>query len=167
MRKLTTAAFAAALFLAPSLVEAQSASIQALATVQAPISVANEQDLQFGDVIPGFPTTVAPSDPDAGRFLVSGAGALEVTLDFGTLPSELDHVTTASTLPLSFGAGSAGTGTSALSVGSTFDPSATLTTNLSSGALYVFLGGTVSPVVSQEAGDYDGTITLTVAYTGN
>lgn len=168
MRNLILATAALAFVALPSLAEAQaSASIQAEATVLAPISVANEQDLQFGDVIPGFPTTVAPGDPDAGRFQVGGSGALEVTLDFGALPTELDHTTSASTLPLSFGAGSGGVGPTALAVGSTFDPSSTFTSNLSSGALFVFIGGTVSPVVAQEAGTYDGTITLTVAYTGN
>jgi len=158
---------AAALIALPGAVAAQaSASVQAEATVLAPITVANEQDLQFGDVIPGYATTVAPASGDAGRFQVSGAGALEFTLDFA-LPTVLTHTSSASTLPLAFGAGSAGVGTVSTAVATTFDPAATYTTNLSGGALFVFIGGTVTPAVTQEAGTYDGTITLTVAYTGN
>ena len=80
MRYLTLAAIAATAFALPAGVSAQaSASVAAEANVLAPISVANEQDLQFGDVIPGFPTTVAPADAGAGRLQVSGAGTLEVT----------------------------------------------------------------------------------------
>lgn len=158
---------AAALIALPGAVAAQvSGSVQAEATVLAPITVANEADLQFGDVLPGLASTVAPASSDAGRFRVSGAGASEVALDFA-LPTVLTHTTSASTLPLSFGAGSAGVGTTAAAVSSTFDPSATFNANLSGGALFVFIGGTVTPAVSQEAGTYDGTITLTVAYTGS
>ncbi|MEX2466273.1 MAG: hypothetical protein WD995_05150 [Gemmatimonadota bacterium] len=168
MSKLTMTVVAAAILAFPGLASAQaSASVQALATVLAPISVSNLQDLQFGDVIPGVATTIAPSAGDAGQYAVSGAGVLEVTLDFGTLPATLDHTLSASTLPLSFGAGSAGVGTTTGVVATTFDPSSTYTANLSGGDLFVFIGGTVAPDVSQEAGDYEGTITMTVAYTGN
>lgn len=169
MRKLTMTAIAAALLALPGAAAAQSsASVQAFATVLAPISVTSQQNLQFGEVIPGFASTVAPADAGAGRFLLSGGDLLEVTLDFGTLPTALDHTVTASTLPLSFGGGSAGVGTLATAVDASFDPSSVFTTNLSgTGGLYVFLGGTVTPDVAQEAGDYTGTVTLTVAYTGN
>ena len=168
MRKLTITAAVAAILALPGFVSAQaSASVQAQATVLAPISVANEQDLEFGDVVPGFATTVAPGDLGAGRFQVSGAGVLEVALNFSTLPSELDHGTSASTLPISFGAGSAGVGATSAAVSTTFDPSGPQDANLSGGALFVFIGGTVTPTVAQEAGAYSGTITLEVAYTGS
>jgi hypothetical protein len=159
---------AAALLALPGAVSAQaSGSITALATVLTPLAVSNQADLLFGDVIPGVPSTVAPADANAGRFLVSGSDILQVSLDFGSLPTVLNHETTTSTLPLSFGAASAGVGTGPAAVGATFDPTAAYNSNLDGGALYVFIGGTVSPTFDQEAGVYDGTLTLTVAYTGN
>jgi hypothetical protein len=167
MRKLTITAALAAILALPGLVSAQaSASVQAQATVLAPISVANEQDLEFGDVIPGYSTTVLPGALASGRFQVSGAGVLEVALDFD-LPTELEHTTSTSTLPVAFGAGSAGFGATSAAASTTFDPAVSQEANLSAGALFVFIGGTVTPAVAQEAGTYTGTITLDVAYTGS
>ena len=168
MRKLTITAAVAAILALPGLVSAQaSASVLAQATVLAPISVANEQDLEFGDVIPGIATTVLPGAPlAAGRFQVSGAGVLEVALVF-TLPTELDHATSTSTLPVAFGAGSAGFGATSTTVATTFNPALPQNANLTAGALFVFIGGTATPAVAQEAGAYTGTITLDVAYTGS
>ena len=167
MRKLTITAAVAAILALPGLVSAQaSASVLAQATVLAPISAAGEQDLEFGDVVPGFATTVLPGALSAGRFQVTGAGVLEVALDFD-LPTELDHTSTTSTLPVAFGAGSAGFGATSDAASATFDPSASQPANLSAGALFVFIGGTVTPAVAQEAGVYTGTITLDVAYTGS
>jgi len=48
-------------------------------------------------------------------------------------------------------------------------PTGTTTTrlNAATGALYIWLGATVTPTVAQAAGAYNGTVTMTVAYTGN
>jgi hypothetical protein len=167
MRNWTMPAITAALLALPGAATAQAtASVQAEATVLAPIAVADEQNLEFGELIPGFATTVAPADLGAGRFQLTGANELEVTLDFGSLPTTLSHTSSSSTLPISFAAGSAGVGVSDASVDATFDPSSAHQANLSGGALWVYIGGTVTPAVAQEAGDYVGTVTLSVAYTG-
>jgi spore coat protein U-like protein len=167
MRNSILIAAAAAILAVPAAASAQNtADVTATANVLTPITVTNIADLDFGDVLPGIATTVAPADVDAGRFQISGSGVSEVQLAF-TLPTELDHATSASTLPLSFGGSSAGLGTLGI-IASTFDPAAGLTTNLSAiSPLDVFIGGTVTPTVTQEAGAYSGTITLTVTYTGS
>ncbi len=160
-RSLVAAAIALAL---PGVLSAQvSANIQATANVLAPLTVTGTQVLDFGDVIPGVPSTLLPDDANAGSFTVAGYSTLEVTLDFGTLPANL--ASGPNNLPISFGAGSAGYG--AAGVDSTFDPGSVATTNLVSGGLLVFIGGTVSPTPTQAAGAYSGTVSLTVAYTGS
>jgi hypothetical protein len=170
MRKLTITAALAAILALPGIVSAQasaSASLDARATVLAPISVTDLQDLEFGDIIPGFARTILPGAAEAGRFQVSGGGASQVALVF-TLPPQLDHATVpAATLPVSFGAASAGFGSTSSAVASTFDPSGSQSANLTAGELFVFIGGTVTPAAVQEPGTYTGTITLDVAYTGS
>jgi hypothetical protein len=168
MRFMKRSLLVAALLAFPGALAAQSADVAATANVLAQLTVAAEQDLDFGNVIPGFVRTVAPADlGDAGRFSLQGADGLEVALDFGALPTELVGPGGA-TLPLSFGAASAGYGATSGAVDDTFDPSAVENANLSgTGELYVFIGGTVTPDAAQAAGSYTGLITLTVSYTGN
>jgi len=163
MRQRLLVAVATAVVLPGALSAQVSANIQATANVLAPLTVSGTQALDFGDVIPGVPSTLPPDDASAGSFTVGGYGTLEVTLDFGTLPSNL--ASGPNNLPISFGAGSAGYGD--VGVSTTFDPSSVETTKLVAGALLVFIGGTVSPTPTQAAGAYSGTISLTVAYTGS
>jgi len=144
-----------------------SAAVNANATVLAQLNAGGTADLEFGDLIPGFSRTVEPSDPDAGRFVVSGAGNLEVSLSFSTLPSHLLHADGVAQLPISFGSGAAGFGPGSSSVTGTFDPSAGQATSLVDQELHVFIGGTVNPAAGQLTGNYSGVITLDVAYTGN
>lgn len=144
-----------------------SADITAQANVLTPLTVTGQANLDFGNVFPGVNKTVAITDATAGRWLVQGEGGAEVTLAF-TLPANLSDG--ANTLPISFGAGSAGYNTTNNpGAATTFDPAAGATANLgvAPAELYVWIGGTVTPAVSQPAGLYTGTITLTVNYTGN
>lgn len=167
MRNRLLLAFAAAAIALPSAAAAQnSATIEATATVLDPITVAFVQDLAFGEVIPGFPLTVAPADANAGQFQISGGSTAEVDLDFGTLITALDGPG-AATLPITFGAADAGFGATAATVDGTFDPNVGTTANLVTGNLFVFLGGTVTPGAVQTPGAYSGDVTLTVTYTGN
>jgi spore coat protein U-like protein len=167
MRNLTNGLLLAALLALPGALAAQAASVTATANVLANITVADFQDLDFGDVIPGFGETVAPDDfGNVGVFHVTGAGTLEVSLDFGTLPTFLTGPGVAE-LPLTFGAGSAGYGPDAGTLTAPFDPAAGANANLVNDELYVFIGGTVTAAVAQTPGTYTGTITLTVAYTGS
>lgn len=145
----------------------ESADITATANVLERIAVASQNDLDFGDVIPGFSSTVAPDDPSAGRFLVTGATGLEFSIDF-VLPAVLVRDGGGATLPLSFGAGSAGLGTTPMEVTSTFNPTGAFTSTLNgSGERYIFLGGSVTADAAQQDGTYSGTVTLNVAYTGS
>lgn len=165
MRTRLITALAAAALLAPGALAGQSnaASIQANANVLAPLTVNPGNNLLFNSVIPGINMNVAPGDANAGSFIVSGFGGLQVQMDFGTLPSNLSDGT--NNLPISFAADAAmwdnGSGTGA------FDPNGLSNANLSGGAMTVYIGGTVSPDVQQPAGTYTGTISLTVTYTGS
>lgn len=141
--------------------QSNSGSITATAVVQQPISVTGAVNLSFGNVFPGVPATVALTDAGAGRYDVAGAASAPVTLSFTTLPGNLTFG--ANNLPVVFTSGYNATNTAA---GATsFAPAGGATTALSgTGALFVFLGGTVTPAVNQAAGTYTGTITLQVTY---
>lgn len=115
----------------------------------------------------GLPTTVSPSATTAGQFEVRGAKNLEVQVIM-TLPANL-MLPTGETMPVTFGAadGLASNNSNPRSA-TAFDPRSPLLWRLpNNGRLFLFLGGTVQPAVTQRSGDYSGTITLTVAYTGN
>jgi hypothetical protein len=134
--------------------------------VQQALTISAVDSLLFGAAFPGTTRSVLPSDASSGSFTLQGAANAEVTLTF-TLPANLTFG--ANNLPVSFGAGSAGWNTANSRAGLTgFDPSAVATTRLNNatGFLYVFIGGSVSPV-AQPNGDYTGSITLATAYTGN
>lgn len=169
MRNRILVALAAAAFALPGGVAAQASNqgiITATAEVQTPLTVSFIQDLDFGNVLPGVNKTIAPGDGADGRLQVAGASGYQVSLDFGTLPTAL--LSGGNNLPISFGAGSAGHGTTSGSVGSLFNPGTGANANLSaSGNLFIFLGGTVSPAIDQAAGTYEADITVTVDYTGN
>lgn len=150
---------AAALLALPGAISGQSttAQIDAIATVVAPIDVQAGVDLDFGVVLPGVPTQVLPVD--GGTFTVAGAINQDVIVTF-VLPPVL--LAGALSMPVSFDGGY-GTGApdTALdpTIGSTLNTGAT-------GGWNVFLGGTVTPAPDQAAGDYAGTVTLTVTYPG-
>jgi hypothetical protein len=157
MRNSIIAFAATALLALPAAVSGQSntAQIQALAEVLSPIDVTAGLDLDFGQVLPGVPTQVLPVD--GGTFTVSGAVDQDVIVDFD-LPATLADG--ALTMPVSF---DAGYGAGAPDTG--LDPNSNATVNLgATGGWDVFLGGTVLPSVAQAAGNYSGTVTLTVAY---
>lgn len=135
---------------------------------QQPLSVQPRRDLDFGDVIAGFPVSVSRLDnANSGFYEVRGERNTEVALTF-TLPASLLGIAGA-LLPIEFGpndGGFAAVPAPSSQVG--FDPRVPLTQPLSnSGRAYVWLGGTVRPAASQASGSYQATVTLTVAYTGN
>lgn len=145
---------------------AQSAQIGARATVQQALTISAVDSLLFGAAFPGTTRTVLPTDAASGSWSLAGAANAEVTLTF-TLPANL--VNGANNLPVTFGATSAGFNTINSRAGQALiNPSAVQTTRLhnATGNLYVFIGGSVSPV-AQPAGNYTAAITLATAYTGN
>jgi len=137
-------------------------SITATASVQAPITVSGTRGLDFGNVFPGISKTIAVGDPGAGLFSVTGQASTQITYAF-TLPGNLTFGL--NNLPISPWTGYVNT-TNSTSGGSTFPPSAVAAnaTLSGSGALFFFVGATVSPPNNLPAGSYTGTVTLTVSY---
>jgi len=146
------------------------ASITATATVLSPLTISGDQNLNFGDVLPGVNSSVdktTDAGTNAGKFSISGNPSSEINLAFTALPSTLSDGS--NTLSISFSSTDAGhTANSDGSSQTAFDPSSSTTATLSTGGnLYVFLGGTVQPTHTQTAGTYTGTVTLQIYYTGN
>lgn len=166
MRTITKGLFglAAVLLLGAATLEAQSqtGSITASAVVQQPINVSGAANLDFGNVFPGVTKTVAVTDAGAGRFDVSGANSAPVFMSF-VLPANL--TAGANTLPIGTWTGHHNT-SNAPTGGTNFTPSAGLTnaTLSATGALYVFVGAEVTPAANQAAGNYSGTVQMTVTY---
>ena len=112
-------------------------------------------------VFPGVNKAVLLPDAGAGRFDVTGQASTPVNLAFTSLPTNLANG--GNNLPVAF---SSGYNTANSAAGATsFAPGSGASTSLSgTGALFVFLGGTVTPAVNQAAGTYTGTVTLQVTY---
>lgn len=133
-----------------------------------PLSARGLQDLSFGDLIPGVPTTVLPTDPvSAARIEIRGHRGTEVLVDF-LLPPELTGAGGAE-VPLDFPAGSAGySRDGSVEAQTSFDPTSAPVVSLpSDGRGTVFLGGTAAPPSGTPAGTYSATLTLTLSYVGN
>lgn len=138
------------------------------------LTVSNPNNLQFGTVVPGTPTTVDPkTSANAAFFVIQGARNAEVSITM-TLPATLSTGTGGWTMPISFSA-TAGCyrRQNATQANCTyFDPNAPLVVRINNqnppnNHINLWMGGTVSPSPTQNGGVYRGTITLTVVYTGN
>jgi hypothetical protein len=142
-------------------VQAQSATIQATATVLSAITVTGT-NLAFGNVTPGVNKTVAITDAGAGEFTVTKAAATSVALTF-TLPTQL--TSGGNTMPIGTWTGGWNNTANNAAGATTFTPSAAATTVPSGGAnLWVWVGGTVSPAAAQAAGPYTGNVSMQVVY---
>lgn len=157
-----SAVLAALLSLAGSTARAQSANINATATVYQAMTVTGAQALAFGNVFPGVNKTIAVTDATSGRFDLTGQNSATVNLTFA-LPATL--ASGGNTLPIGTWTGCTNTSNSTTGCTS-FTPSGTATPSAFSGtgSLWVWVGGTVSPAANQAAGAYTGTVTLTAAY---
>lgn len=141
------------------------ASIQVLAFVQgfAPLTAAGVNNLDFGTVQAGTPTTPANLANQAGRFEITGEPSTQVSLDL-TLPTTLDGGAIGS-IPISFATDDGLLWAPFPTAFTTFDPNVPLVTDLDgAGNLTVGVSGTVSPPAIVTTGNYTATITLTVAY---
>jgi hypothetical protein len=131
-----------------------------------PLTVTGTQALTFNTVFPGISATVSRTDALlSGQFQVTGAKSTAVRVTF-TLPAGL--MVGGQMLPMSFGANDGGVSTSGtIGTATAFDPRVPLTaTTSNNGRLYLYLGGTVSPPGQQGAGNYTGTVTISVCYVG-
>jgi hypothetical protein len=122
------------------------------------------RDLDFGVVLPGVQSTVAPTDPiRSGQFYFSTpALGTRVRVRF-TLPNQLTSGGGA-TMPINFRNGDAmiqGTAPSSLPV--FFNPNANRNFRMTTSRdANVWLGGTVSPAAGQAVGTYVAPVVLTV-----
>jgi hypothetical protein len=140
------------------------ASLAAATPLEGQITVSGIRDLDFGVVIRGVQTTVAPNDPiRSGRFSLSyvTGGRLRLRL---TLPTTLARTGGGGSLPISFRNGDGIIqNTAPGSPPDSFNPGANINVTLTPNPdANVWLGGAVSPSGTQPAGSYQGTIVLTV-----
>ncbi len=150
----------------------QTAAIIVRAEVaDASLSLENVRDLVFGNVTPGLPTTIDPQlSASAGTFEIRGVSGAEIVVNV-TVPTTL--TVGSSSMPVSFGGSAACHNNRYRQDQCTyFDPSSTLVTNIRDSEFpenlrVVWFGGTASPDGTQFPGVYEGTVTLTAAYTGN
>jgi len=157
-----SAVLAAILSLAGSSARAQSANINATATVFQAMTVTGARPLDFGNVFPGVAAAIPVTAATSGRFDLTGQNGANVNLTF-TLPTNL--TSGANNLPIGTWTGcTSPTNTTAGCTAFTPSPSATASGFSGAGALFVFVGGTVTPAGNQPAGTYTGTVTLTAAY---
>lgn len=142
--------------------QTQSASIQATATVMQPINVVGAVNLAFGNVFPGVAKSIAVNAAGAGRFDVTGQASAPVLISF-VLPTNL--TSGGNNLPIGTWTGHRNTVNNP-TTGTNFTPSAATTaaTFSGTGQLFVFVGATVTPATNQAAGNYAGSIQMTVTY---
>ncbi len=159
--KLTLGLIATTL-VAANVAQAQNnASITVSANVQTPITVAAANNLDFGNVFPGVNKTVAVTDAAAGRFNVTGQASAPVSLTF-VLPANLSAG--ANLLPIANWTGNHNTSAAPSGTGFTPSAAATAATLSATGQLFVYVGAQVTPAVGQVAGNYTGTVQMTVVY---
>jgi hypothetical protein len=159
---LVTSCFLLALCLAAPAAAQNSASADVTATVQQPITVSKNNDLSFGSVFPGVDKSIAVGAGGAAKFTVAGQASTPVNLTF-TLPATL--ASGGNSLAIGSWSGHF-SGTDQTTGGTTFTPnaSATAATLSAAGALYLYVGATAQPTVTQASGSYSGSMTMTVVY---
>ena len=134
------------------------------------MTIATLRDLNFGTVIKGVATTVAPAAANAGEWQVSGSGNAFVIISF-TLPTALTNIQAlpGSTMPIAF------SGVSAIWRRATNNPVGGNVFNPAVGAvgrlgpppnfnMYVWIGGTVTPAVTAKPGIYRGNVIVSLVY---
>ena len=126
--------------------------------------VAGEAPLTFGVVIPGVAKTVDATAATAARFggVFPADSRLRLNL---TLPTQL--TSGANTLPIGGWTAlfSQTTSTAGATAISTTKPTV-VRVHPTTGAMHVFVGGSVTPAAAQPSGVYVGVITLTAAFAG-
>ena len=138
-----------------------SASMNVTAAVQQPITVVAAANLDFGNVFPGVNKSVAVNDAAAGRFNVLGQASAPVSLTF-VLPANLTFG--GNNLPIANWTGNHNTAATPTGTGFTPSAAATAATLSASGQLFVYIGAQVTPAINQTAGNYTGTVQMTVVY---
>jgi hypothetical protein len=136
-----------------------SDDITATADVVSALTVVGVENLEFGTVTRGTTETIAPDATDAGKFVVTEAGA-DFDIDF-TLPGSIEDG--ANSMTLAHSATSALWSNADDASGATgFDPNSTENVAAAAGDVYIWLGGELTVAANQPAGNYSGTITLAI-----
>lgn len=136
-------------------------ALAALPGALAAQSVTGTRNLDFGSLIPGVPTIVAPTDPvRAGQFRISGVFLRNVQISF-VLPTVMNGPLGA-TMPISFSNTDAGYSTF-LQANTPFNPNAPYNETVFFAATIV-LGGRVNPAPTQRGGSYSANIVMTVIF---
>lgn len=127
--------------------------------VSAQTTLSAQRSLAFGQLVPGTPTRVAPSDVTRrAEFLIEGNSSVTVQL---VLPTVMTNAGGA-TIPMVFGAADAIL--KEKNKNTTVDPRSTIQVKLNNGSptAELYLGGTVQPIAGQVAGSYQATVVLMV-----
>ena len=128
-----------------------------------PLVAIARQDLAFGTLLPGIPSTVPSDHPrQAGLFELQGAKGAVTRIEL-LLPSALAS-SAGQMLPLAFGPGDGSFGFSrGRGQAMPFDPRTPLLASLGpNGKLFVHLGATAVPNRVQNSGAYAATIAITI-----
>lgn len=163
---------ALALLGAPMPATAQDGTVPASVSVLLPPATgAGLRPLEFGEVMPGVPHDIAPTDPTSGQFQISNLPRPKDVQFTLTVPTQLDRTGGGDAMPVSFGqpnavqtcGNSCQYHTLSLTVsGST--ASATFThvrpPPPNTATINVFVGGQAQPKTTQAAGVYRGSIQL-------
>ena len=144
-----------------------SANVTATATVQTrPLSVQSLHDLEFGNLFPGNSKTVAVTDAGAGKVDLVAAPQSSLIVSF-ELPTNLTTTAPAGVNPslaIDDWTGSVSSDPNAPGGGSFNPPTGVGLGTGSQGEFFLFIGASVHARADQAAGDYRGTIAITVAY---
>ncbi len=167
-----TVLVAALLALAPRLqAQGGSSSVSADAVVVTTgMTISTMRDLNFGTVIKGVATTVAPAAANAGEWQVSGSANAFVVISF-TLPTTLTNIQAlpGSTMPIAFNATSAiwRRSTNNPAGGNVFNPAVGDVGRLGpppNFSMFIWLGGTVNPAPTAKPGIYQGNVVVSLIY---
>ena len=126
--------------------------------------VTGVRGLAFGTVFPGVSRVVVRTDAaNSGQFDLKAHPGATASLTF-LLPAVMTGPAGA-TMTLVFGANDAGFSASqSINSQVAFDPRTPYLATFSGNRASVFLGGRANPSTAQRAGNYTGTITLTVVF---
>lgn len=125
-------------------------------------TVVGIQNLAFGTVIPGVPSSVTHTDPvRSGQIRISTNFFQNVTVRF-TLPTVMNGPLGA-TMPITFLNTDAGISwRQSITTQTTFNPNAPFNYFIWLGGAIVYLGGRATPSPTQRGGSYTANIILTV-----
>lgn len=150
----------------------ESAINQATATVLSALTILGNNDLVFGSVTPGIDKSVDKATVGfAAEWEILGAPGAELAINF-SLPTDLLLIDSTVTMPVVFNNTDAsfedGTGAGQTAPAGLLNPLGPAAERLGvGGTLFIWLGGTVQPGLTQTGGAYAADVILTVAYTGS